>query len=211
MTDDGSVLTLIDWIVQKLGRKYLDMATAPAEHDFDAELVSLFDKTITQLEANKSNFATLDEVALSGAVAMGLTVPGLVVTQEGHTNGHVDLTISTNYCVPTRRRLAEAKIYDGPTYHLKGLEQLFSRYMTGREGSGILIVYFRKKNVAGLVAKTRRYMDDQRPLRQRGMTTDHKLRWCFCSVHAHGSGEAIGVSHIACNLYIEPSGTVVEA
>lgn len=209
MTDQGTAFALVDAITRK-APEYLDLLTAQTEEEFDAALVPLLEKAITQLEANKANFAALGEVGLSGTLAMGLTIPGLTVIQEGHSNGHVDLTITGDHCVPARRRLAEAKIYDGPGYHLKGLEQLFRRYMTGREGAGILVVYFRKKNIAGLVKKTRTHMDLELPLQQQGKTTDHALRWCFCSVHAHTSGENIGVSHIACNLYVEGSDSMAE-
>jgi hypothetical protein len=105
--------------------------------------------------------------------------------------------------VPTRKKLGEAKIYDGPDYHIKGLQQLLGRYTTGKEGRGMLIVYFRKKNIAGLVKKLREKMDTDLPLSQQGPTCDHLIKWSFLSQHGHSSGETLEVGHIGCNLYIE--------
>ena len=33
---------------------------------------------------------------------------------------HVDITITADHCVPVRKKLGEAKIWDGPEYHIKG-------------------------------------------------------------------------------------------
>jgi hypothetical protein len=204
-SEANSVKALVDLLKSK-GHEYLDLFTATNEEEFDAALLPLIERAVSDLESKKTLFETLGEVALSGVLGMGISVPGLVlVTQETHSNGHVDLTICAERCVPVRKRLVEAKIYDGAEYHLKGLKQLFARYMTGREGGGILFVYFRSPNIAGLMKKIRKRMDDELPLGQQGETTKHTLKWSFCSVHAHSCGENIGVSHIGCNLYIEPS------
>ena len=127
-------------------------------------------------------------------------MPGLTVTRETHSNGHVDLTIEADHCTPTRQKLGEAKIYDGPAYHFKGLEQLLGRYSTGREGRGLLIIYFRKPNITGLVQNLRKQMDISHPCKQQGNTADHVLKWSFLSAHAHDCGDNLEVSHIGCNL-----------
>ena len=127
-------------------------------------------KAVDVLEQNKKNFDTLDEEGLSAALAGKLSIPGLTVSQEKHSNGHVDITIEADHCSQVRRKLGEAKIYDGPKYHLKGLEQLLGRYTTGREGRGLLIVYVRKKDITGLVTKLREKMDANLPMKQKGKT-----------------------------------------
>jgi hypothetical protein len=132
----------------------------------------------------------------------------MTVTQETNSNGHVDLTIEADDCVPPRKK-AEAKIYSGPEYDTQGLEQLLGRYTTGREGRGLLIEYVRKRNIAGLVEKLRKKMDDERPQKQKGPTTAHPLKWSFITTHGHASGEDLQVGHVGCNLYIEcPKSTV---
>ena len=146
---------------------------------------------------------TLLLTATSLVLAAALSIPGLSVTRETNSNGHVDITVTADHCSPMRKKLAEAKIYDGPEYHLRGLEQLLGRYTTGRECRGMLITYFRKKNIAGLITKLREKMDSELPLSQQGTTSDHPIKWSFLSEHAHSCGDNLEVGHFGCNLYVE--------
>jgi hypothetical protein len=205
MSSEGdSAFALIELIKQK-APEFLNLMTAQSEAEFEKAFEPLLEKAVSRLEQNKKNYATLDEVALSGILAAALSIPGLSVTQEAHSNGHVDLTIEADHCMPARRKLAEAKIYDGAAYHVKGLEQLLNRYSTGREGRGLLIVYFRKQNIAGLIKGLREKMDVDHPCQQQGQTADHPLKWSFVTSHAHSCGENLEVSHVGCNLYTEPT------
>jgi hypothetical protein len=197
---DDSAVSLVDMIERK-APEYLDLLTAETDVEFEKAFDALLGKAVAQLERQKGNFAKLGEVGLSGALAMALSIPGLTVTPEPHSNGHVDLMIVADHCVPERVKLGEAKIYDGPEYHFEGLEQLLGRYTTGREGRGLLIVYFRKADIAGLVKKLRAQMDADLPCAQQGKTTDHILKWSFLSTHALKSGDNHEVGHIGCNLY----------
>lgn len=201
MTGNDSLQNLVDRIARK-APEYLDLLTAETSSDFDAAFDALLEKTIIRLEQNKKNYEKLDEEGLSAVLASSLSVPGLSVTQETHSNGHVDLTIVADHCVPTRTKLGEAKIYDGPAYHIQGLEQLLGRYTTGRENRGLLIVYVRKQDVSGKIIKLRESMDKTLPLHQQGATTDHILKWSFISTHKHSSGEDLDVCHVGCNLYV---------
>lgn len=201
-------------LVEQIRRKapeYLDLFTAKTEDEFERAFLPILERAVAGLETNKTNFANLDEVGLSGVLALALSIPGLTVTQETHSNGHVDLTITADHCVPSRRKLGEAKIYGGIEYHLKGLEQLLGRYTTGREGMGLLIEYFRNKNIAMLVRKLREKMDNEHPCQQQGDTTDHDLKWSFLSVHTHSSGENLSVGHIGCNLSTDSSNPAAPA
>jgi len=192
-------------LVARIRRKapeYLDLLTAETESEFESAFDAILGKAIASLEEDKKNFKTLGEDALSGVLAKSLSMPGLTVTRETHSNGHVDLTIEADHCVPTRKKLGEAKIYNGPKYHVKGLQQLLERYTTGREGRGLVVVYVRKQNIAGLFRKLRRKMDDDLPMNQKGKTVDHTVKWSFLSTHIHYCGEDLQVSHIGCNLFI---------
>ena len=198
----SSAVTLIERI-QRKAPEYLDLLTAETDGDFEKAFDALLERAVSGLEANKRNFEKLDEVGLSGALALALTSPGLAVTQESHSNGHVDLTIQADHCTPARKKLGESKIYNGPEYHVKGLDQLLGRYTTGREGRGLLIVYFQRANIAGLVKKLRARMDADLPCRQQGNTSDHILKWSFLSTHTLRSGENQEVGHIGCNLCLD--------
>jgi len=201
MEQVNSVEELVDRIRRK-APEYLDLLTADTDDAFEAAFDSLLGSAIARLEGNKTNFRTLDETGLSAVLVAALSIPGLTVTQETHSNGHVDITIEADHCVPARKKLGEAKIYDGPAYHIKGLEQLLGRYTTGREGRGLMIVYVRQKDIAGLVKKLREKMDTDFPMKQKGNTRDHDLKWSFLSFHSHDCGEDLQVGHIGCNLHI---------
>jgi hypothetical protein len=203
MSDQSNTLLSLVEEIRRKAPEYLDLFTAETEQDFEKAFEALLERAVAGLEVNKQNFATLDEVGLSGVLALALSVPGLSVRQETHSNGHVDLTIEADHCRPARKKLGEAKIYNGPEYHVKGLEQLLGRYTTGREGRGLLIVYFRKKDIAGLVKRLRKKMDSDHPCKQKGNTIDHLLKWSFLTTHTHSCGDEVVVGHIGCNLYTE--------
>lgn len=199
----GSALDFIE-LLQRKAPAYLDLITAQSDDDFERAFDALLEMAVTRLETNKKNFERLNEEGLSGALALALSMPGLSVTQEANSNGHVDLTIEAVHCKPVRKKLGEAKMYAGPAYHFGGLAQLLGRYTTGREGRGLLVVYFRKKDIAGLVQKLRAQMNEDLPCLQQGDSADHSLRWAFLSKHAHCCGETLEVGHVGCNLYLEP-------
>jgi hypothetical protein len=169
--------------------------------EFDTGLESILEEAIDYLERNANHLASLSEEAISAFLVAYLNKPGLRVTQEAHSNGHVDITIEAEHTPPLRRRLGEAKIYDGPSYHVNGLEQLINRYSTGREGSGIMGEYVKKANIMDLVAKVRLHMDTNKPCAQSGDSQEHRIRWAFMTNHRHSSGELLRVLHLNCNLY----------
>ena len=201
MSNANNAAELIARITRK-APEYLDLLTAETDAQFEIAFEAVLEKAVASLERDKKNYKSLSEDGLSGVLVTALSVPGLSATRETHSNGHVDITIEADHCSPMRKKLGEAKIYKGADYHLKGLKQLLGRYTTGREGRGLLIVYFRKQDVAGLVSKLRTKMNSELPHQQDGMTRDHNLRWSFISTHSHSSGEKMEVSHVGCNLYV---------
>jgi hypothetical protein len=201
LTTDADTLLEMMKRIEKRAPEYLALFAAETEDKFDSALDGLLDKAIRHLEKNKVNFSSLNEESLSAVLAGALSVPGLAVTQESHSNGHVDIFLEAYLCTPTRTRLAEAKIYDGPAYHIAGLTQLLGRYLTGREGRGLLINYVRKRDIKGLIAKLRKELDVDLPLKQQGASVDHTMLWSFETTHLHSAGERLRIGHIGCNLY----------
>lgn len=180
----------------------LDLFTAQTEADFETAFDLWLERAVIGLESNKINFKSLDEEGISAALTLALITPGLTVTQETNSNGHVDFTIEVSFSSPIRRKLGEAKIYDGPAYHMKGLQQLLGRYTTGREGRGLLIVYVKRPDVAGIMKKLRDKMDQDLPEQQKGNAKDHTMKWSFISIHGHSCGDDLEVGHIGCNLFV---------
>ncbi len=199
---EGNLTDLVA-IVQKKAPEYIDLLTSEDDAQFLEAFDVLLEGAVTHLEKNCKNFNSLDEEGLSAVIASYLTMPGLSVTQETNSNGHVDLTIEADHCSPRRTILGEAKIYDGPAHHIQGVAQLLGRYTTGRELRGALFSYVRKKNIAGLIGSVRKRMDEELPEKQTGPTMDHTLMWSFLSEHQHSSGTDIQVEHVGCNLYAD--------
>lgn len=197
---DNSAAALVERLKRK-APELLDLLTAESEAEFEEAFAAILQTAVINLETNRKKYEALDEEGLSSVLAASLSMPGLTVSREAYSNGHVDLIIQADHCVPQRKMLAEAKMYDGPEHHIGGLKQLFTRYTTGREGRGLLVEYFKKQNIAGLVKKIRERMDSDLPLQQVGATADYLLKWSFISTHAHSCGESLQVAHIGCNLY----------
>ena len=203
MSTPGNTLEDLVEILKRQAPQTLDLLTARSEMEFEQAFSALLEQAVNHLETNKKSYRDLDEEGLSSVIAARLSMPGLGVSQETHSNGHVDITVQLECVSPMRRKLCEAKIYKGYAYHVGGLDQLLSRYTTGREGRGLLIIYVRKANIAGLIKELRIQMDSKRPCVQRGDTLDCLLKWSFLSTHAHACGEDVEVGHIGCNLFVE--------
>lgn len=194
-----------DEIVEALKRKapeYLDLLTAKTEAEFNAAFDHLLELAVRRLEASKSDYVDLGENALNRILAGFVNCPGLSVTAETHSNGHVDLTFSAVHSSPIWTKLGEAKLYDGPAYHIKGLGQLVSRYTTGRDSTGLMICYVRVKDIVGKLQSIQDQMDLERPEQQTGPTTKGPRTWTFRSEHKHTSGVMIGVSHVGVNMHV---------
>jgi hypothetical protein len=198
--ENGNALDLFE-LLRRKAPEYLDLLTSETNEEFESAFTTLLGKAISHLEKNKKKFASLDEEGLSGVLAGTLTIPGMTVTQETNSNGHVDLTIEADHCTPSRIKLGEAKIYSGAAYHIKGLGQLIGRYTTGRESSGLLISYVRKKDIKTITETLKVQMNRDLPEQQVGESKDHALKWSFITSHEHSSGEVVEVAHIGCNLF----------
>ena len=197
---DSDTLTHFTDRLLAINPAYVDLFIAESDEDFEFAFNQLLMKAIDNLETNKNKHRTLDEEGMTGVLAAALTVPGLVVTRETNSNGHVDIMIRFPLCNPEKKKIGEAKIYNGKRYHFEGIDQLLG-YMTGRECRGLMLVYVRKHNIAKLFTQLKQDMDKEMPAAQQGRTQDDDLKWSFLSVHKHGSGECIEVSHVGINLY----------
>jgi hypothetical protein len=200
---DGNTLSDFMELVKKNAPQYYDLVTAKSEAEFERAFLPYLESAITSLEKNKKVFNALSEDGLSSIVSIALNQPGLTCTRETNCNGHVDLTIVAHHCIPVRTKLGEAKIYNGPAYHIKGVAQLLNRYTTGREACGLLLNYVKQPDIKGLIMSLRKAMDTQMPHDQKGRALNSHLRWTFLTTHSHSSGENLDICHVGCNLYLE--------
>jgi hypothetical protein len=179
-------------------RKLFEAKTA---EEFDDFLDDHFEECVQRMEAEAHHLNDDCEEKLSAFLAAALSMPGLSVTREAYSNGRVDLTIKSESIKSTERRLAEAKIYSGPSYHSKAIEQLVSRYSTGRQSRGYVLEYVKKPGISEIVVKLRNRADTDLPVQQNGNTKDHTMKWAYTSNHQHSSGELMHVVHINVNLH----------
>lgn len=169
--------------------------------DFDAFLDLHFERCAQRMEAEAHHLASDGEEKLSAFLAAALSMPGLSVVREGYSNGRVDLTIRSESLLSPEQRLAEAKVYDGPAYHAQAIDQLISRYSTGRQPNGYVIEYVKKPGIANIVMRLRKQADTELPVRQEGPTSDHTMKWAYVSQHRHSSEELLQVVHVNVNLH----------
>lgn len=182
----------------------IDLIASESTKEMDVIIDSYLIRAIHHLEKNKKNFKDLDEEGLSAIFAAYMTIPDIViVTQETNSNGHVDITMSIEINPEPYERLAEAKIWRGSEYHIKGLDQLIHRYSTGREGKGVMISFVKTAKIKNLFEKLKEAMNQDRPCDQIEDCKDYEAHWAFLSKHEHNSGEEIEVIHVGCNLYLE--------
>lgn len=202
MANPDTAAALIE-IIKRKAPEYLDILTAETNEEFDKAFDVVLGKAISSLERQSKNYKDLNEVGLSGVLASALSIPGLTVTPEAHSNGHVDLLIMADHSAPEFIKLAEAKIHHGYDWHKKGLSQLIERYSTGRETRGLLISFVKEINISGKTKEVREKMDENSPCSQQGKTSDHIFKWSFLSKHAHPCGDTLEVGHVGCNLFVK--------
>ena len=179
-------------------RRLFDESTA---EEFDAFLDLHFERCIQRMEAEAHHLVSDNEEKLSAFLAAALSMPGLSVVREGYSNGRVDLTIRSESILSPEQRLAEAKVYDGHAYHAQAIHQLMSRYSTGRQPTGYVIEYVKKRGIAAIVTQLRKRADADLPEYQEGSTDGHAMNWAYVSQHRHSSEELLRVVHINVNLH----------
>ncbi|MEW9584011.1 hypothetical protein [Paraburkholderia sp. DGU8] len=188
--------TLLDWFPGLRG--ILEASDSVA---FDEYLERHIEQCISEMEAEAHHLNKDCEEKLSAYLAASLRHPGLCVRRESYSNGRVDLTIWQEGVIGGQQRLAEAKIYNGPAYHTKALEQLIKRYSTGRMRTGYVFEYVKNQGIATLVKGLREHADKNKPLDQRGDTAAHGMKWAYESRHMHSSDDLFRVVHVSVNLF----------
>lgn len=171
------------------------------EVELDEALELKITAVIRWLEEHANDLGPNSEDSISTTLTGKLSIDGIIdVTRETSNRGHVDITI--NLVQSSRKRLGEAKIYDGYAYHEKGIQQLVERYSTGRERSGYMFCYVKVSDIKGKMARLRAECDARKPCGQNATSVQYKEKWAFETRHAHASGENLRVVHFGVNLHV---------
>src|SRR5215813_3856725 len=124
----GSVMTgskgTLSELINRTTPAQRNLRSARTDDEFESAFEVILEQAIAALERERCNFYQLNEDALSSILVLAFNMAGLPSTREAHSNGHVDLTIDAGFGGLMKRKLGEAKIYNGPSYHVQGLEQL---------------------------------------------------------------------------------------
>jgi hypothetical protein len=179
------------------------------DEEFDEALEKKLDQAIRWLEDNANHLSPNSEDSLSTTLAGKITIEGLLeATRETNNKGHVDITIKVISNI--RKRLGEAKIYDGYAYHKKGIQQLVDRYSTGRERSGYMFAYVKEPDIKAKFGGLQAECDADKPCNQIGEGKGHKCKWAFETLHSHASGEELRVVHFGVNLHVTNGGSAAK-
>lgn len=171
------------------------------DEEFDDAIEYLINDAARWLEDNANSLSEDSEDSLSTTLAGRISSGKLItVTRETNNKGHVDITITV--ISSPHKRLGEAKIYSGFSYHQKGLQQLIDRYSTGRSRSGYIFCYVKEQDIRGKFSKLQSDCDKVKPCRQAGSASVNNCRWSFITMHEHASGEALRVVHYGINLHV---------
>lgn len=171
------------------------------EEEFNEAIESRIEAAVRWLEENAKRLSDAKEEGLSTTLAGRIEMPGIEVSVEENSNGHVDITIKVSFSLAVRKRLGEAKIYNGYAYHVKGLEQLLG-YCTGREHTGYVFVYFQVPASDTKFEQIKTSMNHHLPCQQTRESTSHKAYRTFCTEHKHSCDALIRVVHFGINLHV---------
>jgi hypothetical protein len=168
---------------------------------FVERLYRELDAIIRTLESDADLFDAASEVAISRQIVRQLERAGYLATAEEHTRGHVDITVRSG----DRKRdwLGESKRHKDNSYLAAGLVQLLSRYATGRDADGGLLIFVQKKGCDRMVAAWRRYLETKSLERLERCEDDPTAR-CFRSIHIHDAGSPYTIRHMAVHLFFAP-------
>ncbi|OAU99267.1 MULTISPECIES: hypothetical protein [Moraxella] len=142
---------------QLSNNKIRQLSTTPNPKSYQEFLDALYcdlDFAIKELAKYKNicsqgikNNPTQGENLINVIICVILTARGWQAGHDTSINGHADIVVTLPYM--SYQWISEGKIYSGPTYTTKGLNQLAYRYSTGLEGqnAGGLLIYIDSTNL----------------------------------------------------------------
>ena len=96
----------------------------------------------------------------------------------------------------------EAKIWNGVTYLQKGINQLLTRYASGREKNLGFLVYFRFPGMTGKMSEWLSHLNLQSDVDSHNSIITNEF--IFSTTHLHSAGTKIEVKHFAINVHWNP-------
>ncbi|BBH12952.1 hypothetical protein [Chromobacterium haemolyticum] len=174
---------------------------APANYDtFVSRLYEELGCIIQNLESAPKERSKDLEDRLSLEIVNCLKSAGYISEKDPTHGGHVDILV-----YPVQKKdmkwYAEAKIWGGVEYLNGGMDQLLTRYASGRHPSLGFIVYFKNGEIIDSMSKWAVCLKDRSDFQEKDESEDG---FTFSTMHNHASGKNIMVRHFAVNLNWSP-------
>ena len=193
--------------------EFFDKNLPPDAETFVKRLYSDIHIAIAELEELAHELQGDGETKLRSFLRTFLRGRGYKVTAEADHRGHTDLLVKSEHLGLTW--IGETKKYDSGGYVTlsKGLKQLHSRYMKGRDRDCGLIVFVFRKNAARVVQRWKSKIEDEELCNLlETPRDDSNFPLSFWTDHRHeGAGLRIRVKHIFATLFHQPEDSVPES
>lgn len=194
-----------DWSLERLlglleahNSSLKDLLLAKTEADFIEATEGGIERAMKTIENGAKEYSVMGEPGLSHLLADLLNKMGWRATAETNNNGHVDVVVECSFGKQWRY-LGECKLHKTYQYHVDGCEQLLG-YCTGHERRAFCMDFIKSPGAFTRMKKLREKMDEERPLGQRGASTDHAIRGGFLTSHDHQSGAVVEILHLGCSV-----------
>lgn len=124
-----------------------------------------------------------------------------IVTAEGGSRGHVDLTVRNTRLGAVW--LGEAKIYNSDSYVWGGLLQLHTRYASGFEANVGMLIYHFKPKAQDALKQWRAHVNGRTDVLCK--RTQDETKFSFYTEHEHvGTQNTLRIRHMIFPLYFDP-------
>jgi len=189
------------WLIDQMKRMDPD-----DEEMFLSILYQDFDEIIRYFSERRPDFVGLNEDEISNQVKQALPMSKhcfIQVVREGGEQGHVDITITHGQ--KKYKWLGEAKFDRGPSYLEEGMKQLLTRYMSGNEIGGGMLIYNKEKDSLSRMKKWREHLKTTADLCYRTDHDDNSNKLAFISCHKHdATGLLIKTRHMYFSFLFDP-------
>ena len=194
--DDLIRLHGMDWI-----QRHIDIRWPRSQKEFIKRLEDIVDQAVRRAEEDADLLHDACEELISRYVVRQLERAGYQASCETNHRGHVDMLVRS--IDPEYTWLCESKIHRKYDDLIEALNQLTTRYSTGRDRDAGIMIVIRAKACNRVISSWRTRLVDH---------TDHKIATIdkraqnrgFRSSHVLPSGSKLRVRHFALHMYFEP-------
>lgn len=183
-------------------KRQIEISAPMNEEVFITRLYEEIEAIIKLIESAPKERSVDGEDRLSVELVSNLNSAGYFSIKDPTQGGHVDILVQ-----PKKSRkfkwYGEAKIWNGVKYLNGGMDQLLSRYATGKEPNLGFLVYFKTDNLVHKMKEWKTHLNTRIEVDQSlNQDIDH---FSFYTVHNHSAGSKIKIRHFSLNIYWNPT------